>query len=422
MTVDHVPQGPGYGGHEGAPLEPVKKRGPGRIVAVLIGLAAIGGIGVFVRVRTTAQSNASAAASASAAADRVVPVTIAPVESKDVPIVLEGLGNVIPLATVTVKTQVDGRLDRVLYKEGQNVKKGDLLAQVDARPFEIALRNAQAQLARDKANLDNSVLNEQRYTQLAEQKLIAQQQATDQHALTAQLQAQVKQDEAAADASKLNIDYSHIISPVDGVTGVRLVDQGNIVHAADQTGIVVITQLDPIAVLFTLPEDDLPRISRQQQQQHETALKVAAYARDGVTKLGDGELLVIDNQINTTTATIRLKATFKNPDRVLWPNQFVKARMTLATKQGAIVVPQTAIQRGPQGTYVYVVTPEKTAQMRPVDVDILQGDLAILSKGVQPGEQVVTDGQNQIKPGSKVSARPPEKPAGAASASAGAPP
>jgi multidrug efflux system membrane fusion protein len=414
MTVDHVPQ-PGYGGEQGAPLEPVKKRGPGRIIAVVIGIAAIGGIGLFVRARTAAQSNASAAASASAAADRVVPVVLAPVETKDVPIVLEGLGNVIPLATVTVKTQIDGRLDRVLYKEGQNVKRGDLLAQVDSRPYELQLRNAQAQLARDKANLDNSVLNEQRYVGLAEQKLIAQQQATDQHAQSAQLAAQVKQDEAAVDTAKLNIDYARIVSPVDGVTGVRLVDQGNIVHAADQGGIVVITTLDPIAVIFTLPEDDLPRIARQQQQQG--TLKVEAYGRDGVTKLADGELAVIDNQINTTTATIRLKATFKNPERVLWPNLFVKARMTLSTKKGAIVVPQTAIQRGPQGTYVYVQTPEKTAQMRPIEIDVMQGDLAIISKGLKPGEQVVTDGQNQIKPGSKIAARPPEKPAPSASAS-----
>ena len=205
------------------------------------------------------------------------------------------------------------------------------------------------------------------------------------------------------DAAKLNIEYARIVSPIDGVTGVRQVDQGNIVHASDPTGIVVLTQLDPIAVLFTLPEDDLPKISAKQQQ---APLVVEAYARDGVTKLGKGELLVIDNQINTTTATIRLKATFKNPDRVLWPNEFVKARLVVTTKKGAIVVPAAAIQRGPSGVFVYVVGDDGTAQPRPCEVETTQGEIAIIAKGVRAGERVITDGQSQLAPGSRVAARP----------------
>ena len=232
MTLEHLPENRNQLHPEPVPVDgrPVK-RGSGRLIAVLVGVAAIGGIGVFVRARSTNKENAAAAASASAAADRQVPVTVVAVESKDVPIVLEGLGNVVPLATVTVKTQVDGRLDYVGFKEGQTVKKGDLLAQVDPRPFAIALRNAQALVLRDKANLENSKLNEDRYNTLAQQKLIATQQATDQHAQTAQLQAQVEQDSAAVDAARLNVDYARIVSPIDGVTGIRQVDPGNLVHS-----------------------------------------------------------------------------------------------------------------------------------------------------------------------------------------------
>jgi multidrug efflux system membrane fusion protein len=391
-----------------------KGSGVGRAIAIVLAVAAIGGLGWLVKVRTSAPGGAAlgpgGAPSASGSAARVVPVTVTTAESKDVPIVLEGIGNVLPLAMVTVKTQIDGRLDQVLFKEGQKVKKGDVLALVDARPFAIAQRNAEAQLAKDQAQLDNARLNEGRYQKLVEQKLVAEQQLTDQHAQTAQLVAQVSQDRAAVDSAKLNIEYARITSPIDGVTGVRLVDQGNIVRAADPGGIVVLTQLDPIAVLFTLPEDDLPKVALRQK---DGPLVVDAFGRDGVTKLGRGELTVIDNQINTTTATIRLKATFPNPDRVLWPNELVKARLTLTTRKGATVVPAAAVQRGPQGTYVYVIAEDGTAAMRPCEIESSQGEIAIIGKGLKPGERVVTDGQGQLAPGSRVSARP--------SSSAGAP-
>ncbi len=336
---------------------------------------------------------------------RPVPVAASAATQKDVPIYLEGLGTVTALYTVTVKTQVDGRLDSMYFVEGQRVKKGELIALVDPRPFEAALHQATATVARDQANLVNAKLNLQRYDELSQQNLIAVQQATDQKSLVDQLAATVAIDQAQVETAKLNLAYAHIISPVDGVTGIRLVDPGNIIHAADTTGIVVITQLDPIAVIFTLPQDDLNAVSEQMAKGE---LTVDAFSRDGGAKLGTGKVLLIDNQINQTTATIRLKAVFANPTAVLWPNEFVKARLLLTTKQNVIVVPTPAIQRGPKGTFVYVVGSDSTVAVRQVTIDTTQGDQTILASGVKAGEVVVLDGQNQIRPGSKVAVRPPE--------------
>jgi membrane fusion protein, multidrug efflux system len=336
---------------------------------------------------------------------RAVPVAAAVVEQKDVPIYLEGLGSVTAMYTVTVKTQVDGRLDKVFFVEGQRVKKGELIAQVDPRPFEAALHQAVATVARDQAQLVNAKLNLKRYDELSKENLIALQQATDQQAQVDQLAATVAIDQAQVETARLNLDYTHIVSPVDGVTGIRMVDPGNLVHAADTGGIVVITQLDPIAVLFTLPQDDLPAVS---EAMGKGELSVDALSRDGGAKLGSGKVLLIDNQINQTTATIRLKALFPNPTNALWPNQFVKARLLLTTRPGAIVVPTPAIQRGPKGTFVYVIGSDSTVAVRPVVIETAQGDQTLLTSGVQPGEKVVVDGQNQIRPGSKVTVRPPE--------------
>ncbi len=336
---------------------------------------------------------------------RPVPVAAAAVVQKDVPIYLEGLGTVTALYTVTVKTQVDGRLDKMFFVEGQRVKKGELIALVDPRPFEAALHQAEATVARDVANLVNAKLNLKRYDELSKEKLIALQQATDQQAMVDGLAATVMIDKAQVETARLNLEYAHIISPVDGVTGIRLVDPGNIIHAADATGIVVITQLDPIAVIFTLPQDNLPDVS---EAMGKGELTVDAFDRSGGSKLGTGKVLLIDNQINQTTATIRLKAVFPNPNAVLWPNQFVKARLLLNTRQGAIVIPTPAVQRGPKGTFVYVIGGDSTVSVRPVVIETTQGDQTLLSSGVKPGEQVVVDGQNQIRPGSKVSVRAPE--------------
>ena len=337
--------------------------------------------------------------------NRPVPVLVAPATARDVPVVLEGLGNVAPLYTVTVRPQVDGKLEEVLFAEGQTVHKGDVIARIDPRPFTIALHAAEAVLARDTAQLKNAKVNMARYTQLGKEKLIADQQVTDQHATVDQLEAQLRIDQAAIDNAKLQLDYTRVTAPQDGVTGVRLTDPGNLVRAADATGLVQIAQVDPIAVLFTLPEDDLPLV---QKGMAEGTLTVEAWSRDGTVKLGDGKLAMVDNQINQNTATARFKAVLPNPTHALWPNQFVKARLRVATRQGALVVPASAIQHGPKGTFVYVVGAETSAVVRPVTVDAMIGMDAVLlpdaptGTGLHAGESVVVDGQSRLKPGAKV--------------------
>jgi len=347
--------------------------------------------------RTAAQADASKAAPA-----RVVPVITAMVEKRDVPIYLDGLGSVVAYNTVTVRSQVDGRLEKVLFREGQVVHRGEVLAQIDQRPFTIQLHQAQGALARDLAQLKGSKANLERYAGLSARKLIAQQQSDDQAALVGQTEGAVRVDEAAVETARLNLDYSRITAPIDGVTGVRQIDQGNLVRASDATGLVVLTQLDPIAVLFTLPEDLLPQISQQMQS---GALPVEAYSRDGQTRLGVGKLILIDNQINQSTGTLRLKAIFANPGKVLWPNQFVKARLLLTTRRNALVVPATVVQRGPEGTFAYVLQPDQTVQPRQVEVELSQGDATLIAKGLEAGETVIADGQNQLRPGAKVQPR-----------------
>jgi len=387
---------------DSAPVNGGKSRG-WVVFLVFAVVAAGGGAFYFVGQKKT---DAAAAASSAAADARPVPVVIATVQKKDVPILLEGLGSATPLYTTTVKTLVDGRLDSVFFKEGQKVKKGELLAQVDPRPFIIQLHNAQAALARDTAQLKNAKLNRDRYQTLRSEHLIAEQQYTDQQAMVDQNDATVQTDVAAIETAKLNLDYSHITSPIDGVTGVRLVDPGNIVHAVDTGGIVILTQLDPMAVLFTLPEDDLPRVAKEMNA---GTLTVDAYNRDGTIKLSTGKVELIDNQINITTATIRLKAVFPNPDHALWPNEFVKARVLLTTEKDATVIPAAGVNRGPQGTFAYVVGADMAVAQRPVEVDTTQGEIALIKSGLSVGEQVVIDGQSQVRPGSKVTPRPQEK-------------
>jgi len=398
----------------GAPPQPRHFPLTGVVVTTLI-IVAIAGGWALLRSRSRAAAS-SAAAAASAAANRVVPVTSADVVRRDVPLWFEGLGNVSAFYTVTVKTQVDGRIDRVLFKEGQHVKKGDLLIQIDPRPFAIQLETAQAAIVRDQANTKNARLNADRYKTLSQQNLIAVQQYTDQQSSVDQLDAQVRGDRAQIDSAKLNLDYAAIKSPIDGVTGVRLVDPGNVVHAADTTGLVVVTQLDPIALFFTLPEDDLAPVIEAMAT---GPLTVEAISRDGDTKLGEGKLSVIDNQINQATATIRLKAIFDNPKQLLWPNQFVKARLHVSTRKNALVVAAAAVQHGPQGTFVYVVGPDSVATVRPVTVEATQGESAVISTGLEAGEHVVVEGQAQLRPNARVSARPAGSASSAAPAGSG---
>jgi multidrug efflux system membrane fusion protein len=424
----------------GGPSGPSGRRGRKWIAAVVVLIAAALAGALFLRLRPRGGAGAASSGDVSSeggtgtargderprggrgaggGADRVVPVLVARVESRDVPIYLQGLGTVTAYKTVNVRTQVDGRLERVVFTEGQAVRRGQLLAQVDSRPFTIQLHQAEAALARDQAQLHGAERNLERYVTVSEQRLIPQQQVDDQRALTEQLRATVKSDQAQIETARLQLAYARITSPTDGVTGIRLVDPGNVVHASDPNGIVVVAQMDPIAVLFTLPQDDLPKVAPRQA---ERPLPVDALSREGDQLLAKGALALIDNQINQNTATIRLKAIFPNPDRTLWPNQFVKARLRLAVRKGALVVPAAAVQRGPQGAFVYVVGSGDRAAVRPVVVDLIEGEQALLSRGVTMGEQVVVEGQNQLRPNARVTVREPGNDKGNASgAGAGRP-
>jgi len=365
------------------------------VTKLLVGCAGIA-LAVFLIYRL----RASATEPREAPAPRAVPVQVATVEKRDLPIWLEGLGSVSAWQQVTVHTQVDGRLDAVLFNEGQIVHRGDVLAQIDPRPFQVQLQQAEGALARDRAQLHAGQLDLVRFKTLAERKLIAPQQADDQAGTVGQAEGSVQVDLAAIRSARLNIEYARIRAPLDGVVGVRLVDAGNIVHASDTTGLVIITQLDPAAVLFTLPQDELPRIVAARQK---GSVPVEAWSRDGLARLGVGTLEVVDNQINASTSTLRLKARLANPDGQLWPNEFVKARLLVDTKHDALVVPGAAVQRGPQGTFVYVVGADQTAQMKPVEVELVTGDVAVLRSGVVAGDSVVVEGQRQLRPGSRVS-------------------
>ena len=337
---------------------------------------------------------------AMAATSRAVPVTVTSAALEDMPVYLTGLGSVTAFNTVNVRSRVDGQLIQVNVREGQEVRKGELLAQIDPRPFQVQLQQAQAQQYRDHAQLRDAQLNYQRFKDLLnESGAMSQQQVDTQKAQADQLEGAVRADQAAINNAQLQITYSRITSPINGRIGLRLVDPGNIVHATDQNGLFVITQLHPIAVVFTLPEDSLPSVAQRMKQ---GALEVDAYARDNQNKLASGKLQTIDNQIDQQTGTGKLKAIFENVDGVLWPNQFVNVRLLLNTRKGSVVVPSAAVQRGPQGTFVYLVKPDKTVEVRPVTVALAQGNQSAIASGLQAGDQVVTDGQDKLQPGMTV--------------------
>src|SRR5882757_6608395 len=329
-------------------------------------------------------ANSSAAASTRGAGPYSVPVAVATARRMDFPVYLSGLGSVTPWNSVSVRSRVDGQLTEVAFKEGQQVQKGQLLAVIDPRPFEVQLSQAQATLFKDQAQLRDAKLNFQRFQDLLKQ-----------------LDAATRNDEATIASAKLQITYCHITAPITGRIGLRLVDIGNIVHAADANPLLIITQLQPIAVLFSLPEDQLQTVAQHMRQ---GTLTVEAYSRDDQNKLATGQLGTIDNQIDQTTGTGRLKAMFQNNDSSLWPNEFVNARLLLESKKNAIVVPSAAIQRGPQGTFAYVVKADKTAEVRPVTVALAEGNLSAIGQGLAEGEIVVTDGQDKLKAGMMVDA------------------
>jgi membrane fusion protein, multidrug efflux system len=340
---------------------------------------------------------------ARAAGPQSVPVGVATAQQKDVPVYLPGLGSVTAFNTVSVRTRIDGQLARVNFREGQHVKKGELLAVIDPRPYEVALSQAQANLFRDQAQLRDAKLNYERFKGLLQESgAVSQQQVDTQRATADQLEGAVKADEAAIESAKLNLVYCHITAPIEGRVGIRLVDAGNMVHAADANPLLVITQLQPIVVLFTLPEDQLPEVASHMRN---STLEVDAYSRDDQTKLAQGKLLTIDNQIDQTTGTGKLKAVFDNRDNLLWPNQFVNVRLLLELRKNRIVIPAAAIQRGPQGTFVFTVKPDKTVQMRQVTVELTQNNAATIANGVAAGDTVVVDGQDKLKEGSLVDPR-----------------
>jgi len=345
-----------------------------------------------------------------------MPVVTARATTGDMPITLIGLGTVTPLATVTVQSQISGQIMRIFFKEGQTVKAGDPLLQIDPRPYQVALEQAQGALARDKALLANARVDVDRYQTLFAQDSIAEQQLATQKSLVAQYQGAVLTDQGQIDAAKLNLTYAHIVSPIDGRVGLQQVNVGNYVTPAEPNGLVVVTQLNPISVVFTLPEDEIPPLL--QQMHGGAALPVTAWDRSNTHQLASGTLQSIDSQIDTTTGTIRLKALFANDDVGLYPQQFVNVVLLLETLHGATLIPQAGVQRGAPGTYVYIVNADQTVSMRKVIVGPGDANNVTITAGLKPGDTVVVDGADRLKDGAKVLLRQ----SGAAGAGAAAGP
>ncbi len=393
---DEAPKPPRASAEE----EPRRRRWPwvaGIGVAVLLA--------VLLLMRASHKKQSEAQAAKAKAAQRAVPVAGTAARTGDLPVYLTGLGTVTALNTVTVRSRVDGQLIRVAFSEGQLVHAGDLLAEIDPRPFQVQLMQAEGQRAKDEATLKNARVDLARYEVLVREDSISRQQLDTQAATVNQLEASIKSDQAQVESAKLNLTYSRVTAPISGTVGLRLVDVGNIVHAADPNGLLVITQIQPITVIFTIPADQLPQVLRQKQSEQQ--LPVDAFDRDLKNKLASGTLLALDNQIDQTTGTVKIKAIFPNENLALYANQFVNARLLVDTLHGVVLVPTAAIQRSPQSTFVFVIKPDSTVDMRNVEVQMTQGDETAIRKGITPGETVVTDGVDKLQPGSKVAlARP----------------
>ncbi|MFZ0912253.1 MAG: efflux RND transporter periplasmic adaptor subunit [Candidatus Korobacteraceae bacterium] len=335
-----------------------------------------------------------------------IPVGVATVKQGDFNVYLNGLGSVEAFYTVSLKTRIDGQIMQVNFREGQDVNKGETLLVIDPRPYEVALAQAQANLQKDEAQLTNAQAQYDRNKILYEQGVIAKQDLDTLQASFGTYEGTIASDKAAIKNAELNLTYCYIKSPLDGRVGLRQVDPGNYVTGAGGTALLVITQLHPIAVIFTLPEDQLQQVRDHMRQ---GALEVDAYSSDDQTKLSVGKLLTIDNQIDATTGTVKLKAVFDNPDNKLWPNQFVNAHLLLETRKNAITVPAAALQRGPDGTFAYVVDANNTVQMRQLQVALTQGSTAVVASGLQAGDKIVTDGQEKLQVGSRVAPQAPAR-------------
>jgi multidrug efflux system membrane fusion protein len=367
-----------------------------------VGLVLAVAVGVICAALSNCSNADSKQQKAQAAGPRTVSVAVAKVQQQDMPVYLVGLGSVTAFYTANIKSRVDGQIMRVNFQEGQIVKEGDLLILIDPRPYQVQMEQMQAQIFKDQATLRDARLNLERYTTLIPSGSIAQQQVDTQKSLVDQLDGQVRTDQAQIDNAKLQLVYCNITAPFTGRVGLRQVDPGNIVHAADTNPMLILTQLQPIAVIFTLPEDQLPTVS---QHMKNSTLLVEAYSRDDQTKLATGKLQTIDNQIDQTTGTAKLKAVFDNKDNQLWPNQFVNANLLLETQKNSTVLPTAAILRGPQGTFVYLVKPDKTVEARTVTISIAQGNNTAIASGLKVGDTVVIDGQDKLQTGSKIEFR-----------------
>jgi membrane fusion protein, multidrug efflux system len=369
-----------------------------RTIGWIVLVAVLGGAG-YLGWRHHQEGVEKAENAQKAAARRpAIPVSISPVEKTDFPVYLTGLGAVQAFNTVVVRTRVDGQIDKIAFQEGQMVKQGDLLAEIDPRPFQAALDQAKAKKVQDEANLANANLDLQRYTKLGE--FATRQQTDTQRSTVAQLTALLAADDAAISNAQTQLDYTQVRSPITGVAGLRQVDIGNIVNASTQTGIVTVTQIEPITAIFTAPEDQLPYISEGQKA---GALKVIAITTDGKKPLAEGRLAVINNQVDTTSGTIRLKAVFDNKDHTLWPGQSVSTRLLVRTLKDATVAPDDAIQHGANGLYAYAVGQDNKAELRKVTVSYSIDGRSVVDEGLKPGERVITGGQFKVQPGSPVS-------------------
>jgi multidrug efflux system membrane fusion protein len=346
----------------------------------------------------------AAPALVAAADEPAIPVTAGQVETRDVPIWLSGIGSVQPLNAVTVKVRVDGQLNRVAFTEGQDVRAGDLLAEIDPRPYRAALKQAQANQAKDEAQLSFARIDLARYVKLETTGATPVRTVDTQKSQVASLEATVQADQAAVEMAQLQLEFTRITSPLDGRAGLRLVDPGSIVHATDAVGLVTITQMQPISSLFTLAQDELPDVLSAMA---EGTTPTVAYARDNQRQLAMGKLVFIDSQVDQATGQVRLKALFDNADRSLWPGEFITARVQVKTIKGATVIPARAVQRGQTGTYVFTIKPDNTVELRPMSVSQVSDGLAIVASGLAPGERVVLDGQYRLQPGARVDAHAP---------------